>query len=56
MPYTLLELFFAAFCGTDGSVPNCKGCNFNQLGKGCQHDQNPMVIMEKEVMVNAPTL
>ena len=41
---SLMTLFFMVYCGTDGRVPRCAGCeHYNRLDflPGCDHPENP---------------
>ena len=43
---SVLQIFFAAYCGTSGRVPNCNGCPTNERIPGtsdtaCTHPQHP---------------
>lgn len=39
---SLTEIFFRHYCGSnDGGVPDCRGCEYNELNKGCTHPANP---------------
>lgn len=47
---TILQIFFATYCGTDGYIPDCKFCEYNVKNMGCTHARNPMNMMIQEVV------
>jgi len=47
-----MEIFFSVYCNEDGGtqVPNCAGCEFKERGPGCKNPDNPLNVMEREVL------
>jgi hypothetical protein len=47
--YTKQEVFFATVCGAFMSVPDCRGCEHNIKDQGCDHEENPINVIYKEI-------
>ena len=48
---SLMEIFFINTCGTDGSIPNCRWCEYNIKNVGCDHPEHPFNRMMGEVQI-----